>query len=141
MALEKFDMVQMKNLLGKIYAPWVQQLNITPLASTHDGYQFLLPKNADITRDGDIICGQAIASVADSVGVLSLCHHHGGYRAMTTVELASYFMRPLFLGDIVIDVTNLSNGKRLATTRIDFRAENSDKIAATANCIYAYLDG
>ncbi len=139
MALEKFDMVQMKKLLADIYAPWVQQLNITALVATHQGYQFLLPKNKDITRDGDIICGQAIASVADSVGVLSLCHHHGGYKPMTTIELASYFMRPLFLGDVMIDVTNLSNGKRLATTRVDFKAKDSDKIAATANCIYAYL--
>ncbi|MCH9852278.1 MAG: PaaI family thioesterase [Alphaproteobacteria bacterium] len=139
MVSEKFDMAQMKILLADIYAPWVQQLNITPLASTQQGYQFLLPKNKDITRDGDIICGQAIASVADSVGVLSLCHHHGGYRPMTTIELASYFMRPLFLGDVMIEVTNLSNGKRLATTRVDFRAKHFDKIAATANCIYAYL--
>ncbi len=135
----QFGHDEMVALLGDIYADWVRALNIKPVAPIEGGYRFLLPKNPAITRDGDIVCGQSISAVSDSVGVLSLSHQQQSFRAMTTVKLDTIFMLPLFLGDVIIDAQNLKNGKRLATVRVDFRQNETAKIAATSNVIYAYL--
>ncbi len=135
-----FDISQMQELLCDIYAPWVQELKIIPIAPIQEGFDFLLPKNSKIVRDGDVICGQAIASVADSVGVLSLSHMQGRFRSMTTVDLNLHFLHPLFLGNVQVRVKNLKNGKRLATVLVEFRGEYQEKISVSGICTYAYLD-
>jgi uncharacterized protein (TIGR00369 family) len=131
----------MRSLLGEVFAPWIQQLDIQPVGMTEHGARFSLPENPDLCRDGGIVCGQAIASVADTVGVLCLSAYNDGLRAMTTVDMTSHFMRPVMNGNVDIEVTLLSNGRRMATVRVDFRQPGSSKVCAAATCAYAYLDG
>lgn len=131
----------MKRLLTDKFAPWIQQLGIEPVEITPDGGRFWLPENADLSRQGGIICGQAIASAADTVGVLALSAHNDAFRAMTTVDMTTHFMRPLMKGGAMATVTILSNGRRMATVRVDFSPADSAKICAGATCAYAYLDG
>ena len=103
-----------------------------------------LPANPDLTRGGGpgggVVCGQAIAAAADTGSVVTLGALNGAFRPCTTVDLTTHFMRPLPEGDVEIEITALSNGRRMATTRAEFRAPGG-KIAATTTCSFAYLDG
>ncbi len=138
---KSFGVPEIQALLTEMFAPWIQLLDIRPVEVTAKGGRFELPENADLSREGGIICGQAIAAVADTVGVLCLSAHNGRFRQVTTVDMTTHFMRPLMKGAVEAEVTILSNGRRMATLRVDFRQTGKDKICAGATCAYAYLDG
>ena len=102
--------------------------------------RFVLPQNSRLSRGGGILCGQAIAAAADTVSVLALSAFNGRFRACTTVDLTSHFMRPLSEADTEIRVEALSNGRRMAVTRVEFRSAGGGKLAAAATCAFAYLE-
>ncbi|MEM7303672.1 MAG: PaaI family thioesterase [Pseudomonadota bacterium] len=131
----------MSDLLERAFAPWIKQLNITPVSMTESGARFTLPGNDDLAREGGIVCGQALASVADTVGVLAISAQNGEFRPLTTVDMTTHFMRPVKTEDADVEVTIISNGRRMATARIDIRQQQGGKICAGATCAYAYLDG
>ena len=115
------------------------------MTAVDDGaVHLILPANSDITRGGGagggVVCGQAIAAAADTGSVVTLAALNGTFRPCTTVDLTTHFMRPLPEGDVEIAITALSNGRRMATTRAEFRSPGG-KIAATATCAFAFLDG
>lgn len=142
--MKPFGLTDMQTLLAQAFAPWVRDLQLTPTEITDTGALFLLPENPDLVRGGGdgpkVVCGQALAAVADTASVLALCGLNGRFRNCTTVDLTCHFMRPLMLGDVHITITALSNGRRMAVTRAEFRACEGAKLAATATCTFAYLE-
>lgn len=139
MAAEGMTITELQEFSKEVFAPMIQQMNIQTDEITQTGAQFSVAENDHIVRGGDIICGQAVASIADTVGVLTLMAHNPTRRVMTTVELTTHFARPLFKGTIDIDVTIVSNGKKMATLRIDARQKEQEKVAATTTCLYFYI--
>ncbi len=136
------DLDQLKQLLAMEFAPWILAMNIMPLEATPSGMIFELPKNTELVRGSNILCGQAIAACADTISVLTLYAHNKELRALTTIDMNTQFLRPLFLGPVEA-VTNIqSNGRRMANIQVEFRQRSEDglgKLAATANCSFAYL--
>ncbi len=130
---------QLQQLLKDVFAPMIQDLAIEPVEITDNGAKFLIPATQHIARGGGIVCGQAMASIADTVGVLALFAHNAPSREMTTVDMTTHFLRPLQLGSIEADAIIISNGRRMATVRIELRQEGQPKIAAMTTCAYAYL--
>jgi acyl-coenzyme A thioesterase PaaI-like protein len=142
--MSEFDLPEMKALLKQVFAPWVQDLKIIPKSVTTTGATFLVPENPRLVRTGGdgpaVICGQAVTAVADTASVLALSALNLRFRNCTTVDLTTHFMRPIMLGDIVVTIEALSNGRRMAVTRAELRGAGSDKLAATATCSFAYLE-
>ena len=134
------DAVQkMADFLAREFAPMIQQLKIEPSDLSPTGANFSLRATDFIMRSGDIVCGQAIASVADTVGVLTLVGHNSEERMLTTVDMTTHFMRPLPKGTIEAHTRILSNGRRMATVFVEFRQQGTEKVAASCTCAYAYL--
>lgn len=140
MAAEGMDAQEIRAFLAKAFAPWVQQLNIEPHEITPTGGVFRVPENPDLVRIGGIVCGQALAAISDTVVVLALMAHNKDRRIMTTVDMTNHFIRPVMTGDIEATVTILSNGRRMATARVDIRQAGSPKICAATTCGIAYVD-
>lgn len=140
---ETWTLADAEALLAEIFAPWVQALGLRPVALEADGARFVLPGTPALSRGGGegggVVCGQAIGAAADTASVVALCALNGRLRPCTTVDMTTHFMRPLPEGDVEIQVTALSNGRRMATTRAEFRSPGG-KLAATATCAFAYLD-
>ena len=132
-----------QDLLGEVFAPWIQVLGLRAIQTHPEGAHFVLPGNADLSRGGGegggVVCGQAVAAAADTTSVVTLAAVAGRFRPCTTVDLTTHFMRPLPEGDVEISVSVLSSGRRMATTRAEFRAPGG-KLAATATCAFAFLD-
>lgn len=133
------DLEGLKKLYGDVFAPMIQQMEIEAVEITEAGARFEVPAGDFVMRTGDIVCGQAIASIADTVGVMTLFAHNAEQRIMTTVDMTTHFMRPLAKGTMVFDATILSNGRRMATVRIEARQSDSEKTAATTTCAYVYV--
>lgn len=131
---------EMKSFLSNEFAPMIQKLGIQPQSSSDVGASFEVPVNEFVMRNGDIVCGQAVASIADTVGVLTLVGHNPELRLLTTIDMTTHFMRPLFKGELKVDTRILSNGRRLASVFVEVRQKGSEKLAASSTCAYAYLD-
>ena len=135
-----FSIADAQALLSGAFAPWVQDLGIEIAALTPTGGVFRLPDNPRLSRIGGIVCGQAISSVADTVSVLALAGLNGRIRNCTTVDMTTHFMRPIMAGGAEATVIAMSNGRRMATTRVEFRQIGQEKLAANATCAFAYLE-
>jgi uncharacterized protein (TIGR00369 family) len=148
---ERWGTEEAQALLAEIFAPWAQALGLRVVAVDAAGARFLLPGNPALTRGGGegsgTVCGQAIAAAADSAAVVALAAHNGRFRPCTTVDMTTHFLRPMPEGDVEIIVTVLSNGRRMAAARAEFRAlptasggAADARLGATATCGFAYLD-
>ncbi len=139
-----FGLTEMQAILDGLFSPWVQELGLRAVSVEEDGATFVLPANSRLARgrgEGPLpVSGQAIAAAADTCSVLALHAMAGRRRDCTTVDLTVHFMRPLPPGDAEFRVTVLSNGRRLATTRIEVRPAAGGKLAATATCAFAWLE-
>jgi len=133
------DLEGLRNLRAQAFAPMVQQLEIEPVEITDKGARFDIPATDFIMRTGDIVCGQAVASIADTVGVMALFAHNEEQRIMTTVDMTTHFMRPLAKGMLEAEAVILSNGRRMANVRIEIRQKGSEKLAGTTTCAYVYV--
>lgn len=140
MAPEGLNIEELKAFLAEAFAPWVRQLNIEPIDIMPTGAVFNVPENADLVRIGGIVCGQALATVSDTVAILALMAHNRDRRIMTTVDMTNHFIRPVMAGNIEATVTILSNGRRMATARVDIRQAGSPKICAATTCGFAYIE-
>lgn len=137
-----FGVADANALLGEVFAPWVQALGIQVRGLDPRGGDFRLPFDDQLVRGGGegggVVCGQAVAAAADTASVVALSAMNGRFRACTTVDLTVHFMRPLAGGDVEIRVDILSNGRRMAVTRVEFRGANG-KLGASTTCAFAYL--
>ena len=141
--MNSFNKSDIMALLKSVFAPWVQDLKLQVTEINNKDVQFYLPENDNLVRSGGdgppVICGQAIASASDTCCVLALTAINKKFRNCTTVDMTNHFMRPLSNTGIEINVEILSNGRKMAVLRANFK-NKSGKLAATAICSFAYLD-
>ena len=138
--LSKLSVDEVKSLAGKVFAPWVKELGLEPVSFDASGGNFRLPDDRALVHIGNVVCGQAIASAADTAIVYVLTALNGRLRMFTTVDFTTHFLRPIPPGEVDTRVEVLSNGKRMAYLRVDFRAAGSEKLAATVTSTFAYLE-
>jgi acyl-coenzyme A thioesterase PaaI-like protein len=138
--MSEFGMVLAQETLAKVFAPWIVDLKLEPVAFDPGGGTFVLPGNDRLVHVGGVICGQATASAADTACVVTLTALNGRFRICTTVDLTTHFIRPLKPGDVSIRVDILSNGKRMAYARVEMKAKGEEKVAVTATAAFAYLE-
>lgn len=141
--MKTFTKLDIQELLESVFAPWVQDLGLQVIEINEDNILFYLPENDNLVRGGGddvtVVCGQAIASAGDTCSVLALTAFNKKFRNCTTVDMTTHFLRPLMNKGIEIKVVALSNGRKMAVIRSEFR-NISGKLAATAICSFAYLD-
>ena len=138
--MAEFGVAEAQALLEGVFAPWIVELDLKPVALDEGGGRFLLPDNPRLVHAGGVICGQATASAADTAAVVALSAMNGRFRACTTVDLTTHFIRPLKPGEVDIRVDVLSNGKRMAYTRVEMRASGDSRVAVTVTSAFAYLE-
>lgn len=136
----QFGVKEAEETLARVFAPWIVEMGLKPLAFDAAGGDFVLPENRALVHVGGIICGQATAAAADTCAVVALAAQNGRFRICTTVDLTTHFIRPLKPGDVDIRVDVLSNGRRMAYTKVEMRAKGESKVAVTATSAFAYLE-
>ena len=134
-----FDAAAASALLADVTAPWVRDLGLEVTEITPSQSRFFLPFSDRLTRDAGMICGQAIVAAADTAMIAAVTAAIGSYAPITTVDIASRFLRPLGAegGDITVDI--LKAGRRLVVGRISIIDRASGKLAVELNSTYARL--
>lgn len=88
-----FGKDEAQTFLASSFAPWVQALDLTVEEISPDGRAVLsMPITEDIARMGGIVCGQSLATLADTAMVLSTAAHFGAPRDVATTNLDTQFL-------------------------------------------------
>lgn len=129
----------LQGALPEYFAPWVQDLGLQVEAFDADSVTLRLPRNARLSRVGDMLCGQAMMAAADTAMVLALINQFGGFRPCTTVQMNTSFLKPLSGQDALVQAKVVRAGKTLAFGEIDIRGAEDGKSACRATTTYALL--
>lgn len=125
--------------LAELFAPWVQALGLRVQSCEAGVVTLRLPRSDQLSRVGDMLCGQAMMAAADTAMVLALMQHFGRFRPCTTVQQSSSFLRPLSAQDAVVHARVLRAGKTLAFGEIELAGAQDGKSVCRASTTYALL--
>ena len=128
-----------QDLLSRVTAPWIQDLDIQIDSVSKLKCKFTLNYSKKLVRDGNIICGQAIVSAADTAMIVAVISALGKYQEITTVDISCKYLRPLLGKGGLIETEILKLGRRLVVGRITIKDIQSNKPAAEISCTYALL--
>ena len=79
-----FGKKEAQSFLKRVTAPWIQDLNLQVNSVSELRCQFTLNYNNKLVRSGDIICGQAIVSAADTAMIVAVISAIGKFQEITT---------------------------------------------------------
>ena len=134
-----FGVTEAQNFLSSVTAPWIQDLDLQIDSISHLTCKFTLNYSKKLVRAGNIICGQAIVSAADTAMIVAVISAIGKYQEITTVDISCKYLRPLLREGGSIETEILKLGKRLVVGRITIKDIESNKAAAEISCTYARL--
>jgi uncharacterized protein (TIGR00369 family) len=130
---------QSDQMLKDMFAPWIQELNISFEAVGKDGVTARMPLSDRLYRTGGTVCGQALMSFADTVMVFAVTAALGEFRPMTTVNQSTNFMKPISNADVIGKARILRLGRTMAFGEVLLYADGSDGPAVQVSCAYALL--
>ena len=133
------DKAILQSALAEYFAPWVQALGLKVEGFDADSVTLRLPQNAELSRVGGMLCGQAMMAAADTAMVLALINQSGQFKPCTTVQMNTSFLKPLSNQDAMVQARVLRAGKSLAFGEIDIRGADDGKSVCRASVTYALL--
>jgi len=133
------DRETLEGALPEYFAPWVQSLGLRVESFDAESVTLRLPQQAQLSRVGGMLCGQAMMAAADTAMVLALINQFGGFRPCTTVQMNTSFLKPLSAQDALVQARVLRSGKTLAFGEIDIRGAEDGRSACRATTTYALL--
>ena len=122
--------------LDENFAPWVRALDLTFTEISESKAIATMPITDDLTRMGDILSGQALAAMADTIMVFACFAHYGGPKPVATTNLNTQFLRPGVGTHIRCEAEIVRAGKALLFTRANMIAMPSEKLVATATATF-----
>jgi len=133
------DQATLQGALPEYFAPWVQALGLRVEAFDAESVTLRLPQDAQLSRVGGMLCGQAMMAAADTAMVLALINQFGQFRPCTTVQMNTSFLKPLSGQDALVQAKVVRSGKTLAFGEIDIRGAEDGKSACRATTTYALV--
>jgi uncharacterized protein (TIGR00369 family) len=124
-------------ILEQAFAPWVKSLRLEVTEIGGQGVTMTMPISPDINRMGDIVCGQALAALADTAMVFACFGHLDAVEPVGTVTLDTQFLRPAMGDSIRAEAEVTRAGKSMIFTRCTLIAEPSGKPVAMATATFA----
>ena len=145
-----FGIADARRVMGEVFAPWVQDLNLIlerldcdpPVDAAPDwqpGAILRLPFSERLCRSGGMVCGQALMAFADTAMVIANLASNRGYRPMTTVDQTTHFMRAVMSSDVLADARVVRRGRTMSFGRVTLLAAADNKPIAMVSSAFAML--
>ena len=123
-----FGLLAAARLMANAFGPWVQDLSllvetvetVRPAGALPDwqpGAVVRLPFSKKICSDGEAVCSQALMALADSAMVIACSAAWNGYRAMSTIDQTTHFLRPAMF-DVIADARVVRIGRNTSFGRV-----------------------
>jgi uncharacterized protein (TIGR00369 family) len=145
----EFGIAEARRVLGEVFAPWVMDLNLSierfdvaPPADAADwqpGAILRLPFSERLCRNGGTVSGQALMAFADTAMVIANLAANRGYRAMTTVDQTTHFMRAVSASDVLADARVVRLGRTMSFGRVTLLSATDNKPVAMVSSAFAML--
>ena len=147
---EPFGIEEARRVLGDVFAPWVQDLNLSIEGLDYDppqgaaaGWQpgaiLRLPFSERLVRNGGVVCGQALMAFADTAMVIANLAANRGYRPMTTVDQTTHFMRAATASDVLADARVVRMGRTMSFGRVTLSSAGDNRPVAMVSSAFAML--
>ena len=124
-------------ILDQNFAPWIRAMSPKITEITDARTVMTIPITSDINRVGDIVCGQALAALADTAMVFACFGHLDALEPVGTVTLDTQFLRPASGDSIRAEAEVTRAGRSMIFTRCTLLAEPSNKAVALATATFA----
>jgi uncharacterized protein (TIGR00369 family) len=134
-----FDKTAAEALLASVFAPWVQDLNLSVESIDKDSAVVRMRFSEKLCRDNGVVCGQSLMGLADTAMVVAICAAAGEYFPMTTVDQTTHFMRPALRADLLAEARVARMGKTMAYGTVSIRTDSDERPVAMAQTAYALL--
>jgi uncharacterized protein (TIGR00369 family) len=134
-----FDRATAERILTDVFAPWVQDLNLSVENLDQEGAVLRMRFSEKLCRDNGVICGQALMSLADTAMVFAFSSAGGAYRPMTTVDQTMHFLRPAANADVMADARVVRLGRTMAFGSVTLTTDGDTRPVAMAQLAYALL--
>lgn len=140
-----FDQAAAEHLLETVFAPWVRDLTLSveaihpPGSDGGAGASLRMRFSDRLCREGGIICGQALMSLADTAMVFAVASACGRYRPMTTVDQTSHFLKPAANADVLADARIVRLGRSMAFGQVLLTTAFDPKPVAMVSSAYALM--
>ena len=146
----EFGIAEAKRILGEVFAPWVQDLNLSidsldfapPPAGSADwqpGAILRMPFSERLCRNGGVVCGQSLMAFADTAMVIAIVAANRGFRPMTTVDQTTHFMRAVSASDVLADARVVRLGRTMSFGRVTLSSATDNKPVAMVSSAFAML--
>jgi uncharacterized protein (TIGR00369 family) len=146
----EFGIEEARRVLGQVFAPWVQDLNLSIESVDHapppdaasdwqPGAVLRMPFSERLCRNGGIVCGQALMAFADTAMVIANLAANRGYRPMTTVDQTTHFMRAVTSSDVLADARVVRLGRTMSFGRVTLTSAADNKPVAMVSSAFAML--
>ena len=146
-----FDIEEARRVLGDVFAPWVQDLNLSVEAIAYEprkdvpdwqpGSVRRMAFSERLCRNGGVVCGQALMALADTAMVIANLAANRGYRPMTTVDQTTHFMRAVSSSDVLADAKVVRLGRTMSFGRVTLISATDNKPVAMVSSAFAMLPG
>ena len=128
-----------RRILSEMAAPCVQGLGITVDAVAANRVRLKMRNGPHVRHGGDVVCGQALMSLADTAMVVALSAALGRFQPMTTVTQTTHFLRAIREADVVAECRILRMGRNLAFGDVMIYAEGGIDPAVQVTSTYALI--
>ncbi len=130
------DTATAQSLLAENFAPWVQALDITVERIDAEGAALGIPVTDDIARVGGIVCGQALATLADTSMVFAAAGHLGVFTPVATTNLETRFLTAARGTRVLCEAQVIRAGRALLFAEARLSAQPSGKPVAAASATF-----
>jgi uncharacterized protein (TIGR00369 family) len=147
----EFGITEARRILGEVFAPWVQDLNLSVERIEHlqppdvpdwqPAALLRMPFSERLCRNGGVVCGQALMALADTAMVIANLAANRGYRPMTTVDQTTHFMRAVSSSDVLADARVVRLGRTMSFGRVTLISATDNKPVAMVSSAFAMLPG
>ena len=134
-----FDKPAATHLLQTVFAPWVQDLDLSIETIDRDGAVLRMAFSERLCRDNGVVCGQALMALADTAMVFAISAAAGGYLPMTTVDQTIHFLKPAMRSDLLAQARVVRLGRTMAFGSVSIETASEAKPVALAQTAYAIL--
>jgi len=125
--------------LKRVFAPWIQQLNLRVTSIGEDEVELLMPFSDELCRSGGLICGQALMSLIDTSMVFVCYLGMGKYSDCATVSQNTTFMRPAIGADVVAKGKLIKSGRTLIFGEVTLSTATDPRPICNGTLTYAVI--
>jgi uncharacterized protein (TIGR00369 family) len=127
---------ELRGLVGAM--PFNAMVGIQVKRLHKDGVTIECNVREELLNSANVLHGGVLATLADAAVGISLAHHFGGRRPITTAELKINYLRPVSEGKVKARARLLKVGARICVGSVEMR-DAGNKVVAAALLSYILL--